>query len=114
MDPSRSRDCDNRVVRVAATAGAFQKLGLEVFGLPRAEFIPGAHDVGAMGVDCWVERGLLQHVEHLRCMAATAENDEQVNRLALAANFGDRRILRYCERDEDGLEVKNQSVQGYC
>lgn len=45
-------------------------------------------------------------------MAATAENNEQVNRLALAADFGDRRILRYCERDEDGLEVKNQSCVG--
>lgn len=69
-------------------------LGLELLSLPGAEVVPRGHDVGAVGVSFGVQFDLLQHVEHFRRVAAATEHHEQVNGLALSANFGDRGIVR--------------------
>lgn len=103
MDATCSWNRDNRVVHWRISIAASWDSGLKILGLACTELVARAHDVGTISVDLWIE-GFLQHVEHLRRMATTSQHDKQMGWVAPAADFGDWRILRNLERDEDGLE----------
>lgn len=57
--------------------GCCSELGFEFTGFGGAECVPGTDDVGAVDVSVGIEG--LEEVEHLGCVAAAAEDDEDVS-----------------------------------
>lgn len=75
-------------------------LSFKLFGFAGTEIISGAYEVCPIRVDCGVELHILEHVEHLSCMATTSKDHQEVGRRPLLTAFWGNGILGDHEGEE--------------
>lgn len=103
MYTSCTRYRDDRVAVIPLLdAIPFGHRCLKIHCLLSAENIAGAYYVGAVCVDRDIERPL-KNGHHFSGMPTATKNNEKVYGGSLSANLGELGLLRYHQRDKNGL-----------